>query len=515
MNHRESETIVSSAVISNEFLEHAKKTFLNESQVEKFLAFCRQPLRKSIRVNTLKISVLEFKAIARQWGLELTAIPWCAEGFWVKFETSGSETSDFKTPDSKAPDSEAIDSASVDSGPLSLGNFPEHLQGLFYIQEASSMLPPLALLHSLKSAQSDPPHCPLVLDLAAAPGSKTTQLAAMLANRGLVLANEMSASRVKVLHSNLVRCGVTNTCMSQFDGRKLGKRLSSLFDYVLLDAPCGGEGTVRKDHMALKDWQLSNLQSIAKLQKELILIAYQCLKPGGRLVYSTCTLSPEENHQVAEYLLEQTDAKISRLNELFVGADKAVTEQGFLHVLPQIYDSEGFFVAAFTKPADATTEFCSKMESPPFKPLDKKTGQQVQTYYQSHFGFNLAQTDYLIQQRDKEIWLFPKNFPLVSDVVRLNRSGIKLAEIYPNKIRSTHEFACGFSKLTDRQVLEIDRPMAQEFYKGRNLEIDAHSLDDGEVIISYNNHAIGIGRLAKNKVKNQLPRDLVKDQIQF
>lgn len=471
--------ILAAGKISPDFLDHAKQSFLREHQLDDFLKACCRPLRKSIRINTLKTTVDSLLKRFDYYGIIYRSIPWCLTGFWLETE-------------------------------ISLGNLPEHLQGLFYIQEASSMLPPTALLMDLSGYDS-----PILFDMAAAPGSKTTQIAAMVGNKGLILANEMSASRVKVLHANLVRCGVFNTCMTQFDGRKMGERLSGLFDFVLLDAPCGGEGTVRKDVNALKNWQLAKVEEIAKLQKQLITTAYQCLKPGGRLVYSTCTLSTEENQQVALHLVNETDALIEPLNDLFEGAELSSTNEGFLHVLPQTYDSEGFFVAAFSKPDSAKTKYYSATENSPFKSVDKKIHQQISQYYTAHFGFDFNGLDLIIKQRDKEIWLFPNLFDKISGMVRLNRSGIKLAEIYPNKIRSTHEFASCFGNNINQQKIEIDLRQAEEYFKGRNLELSNHSLQNGEVILCLNGFSIGLGGLQKNKIKNQLPRDLVKDQIQF
>jgi len=481
--------------ISPQYIAHAKQAFLVESEVKEFIAACSRPLRKSIRINTLRITVSDFHKIAVKYQLKLIPIPWCEEGFWLESNSTVQAQSNFDL------DNDA------------LGNLPEHIQGLFYIQEASSMLPPIALLKDESIDEQNENR--MLLDFAAAPGSKTTQLAAQVKNTGLILANEISASRVKVLHSNLVRCGVTNTCMSQFDGRKLGERLSGLFDYVLLDAPCGGEGTVRKDPSALVNWQLAKVEEIAKLQKQLILKAYQCLKPGGKLVYSTCTLSPEENQQVAEYLIEQSDATIVSLKGLFEGAEKSLTKEGFLHVLPHVYDSEGFFVSAFRKPNNSLITYFDGNISSPFKSISRNQLKQVENYYLSHFGLKFSNLGFLIKQRDKEIWLFPKPFEAISSLVRLNRSGIKLAEIYPNKIRSTHEFAVCFANQINLQKTELNHQQAEDFFKGRDISIEDTSIINGEVILMFNGYPIGLGRNQKNKIKNMLPRDLVKDQIRI
>ena len=489
------ETMPGVDLISPDYIIHARQQFIAENELQCFVDYCTRPLRKSIRVNTLKISVDELIDRFNHYGLSLKSIPWCSQGFWVEHGAD--------------PKYGISDIHANLEQEISLGNMLEHLQGLFYIQEASSMLPPIALLQTLLPDKSV-----TILDLAAAPGSKTTQLAALINNDGLILANEKSASRVKILHSNLVRCGISNTCISQFDGNKLKERLSNYFDYVLLDAPCGGEGTVRKDPTALKNWNLEKVLEIAGLQKQLILTAYNCLKPGGRLVYSTCTLSKEENHQVAQFLLNSTNAKVEMLDQLFAGADKSITVEGFLHVLPQTYDSEGFFVAAFTKPVDADAQLADVQQDSPFYKPEKKILQRIQNYYFEHFGLELSLLNKSILQRDREVWLFPMGFENVSSRVRLNRSGIKLADIYPNKIRSSHEFAISYGSRCQCEKINLSVSETEEYLMGRNLSISQQgSLSDGEVLLIANGFPIGLGSLQKGKIKNLLPRSRVVDNI--
>lgn len=181
-----------------------------------------------------------------------------------------------------------------------------------------------------------------VMDVAAAPGSKTTQIAARMNNEGAILANEFSASRVKVLHANISRCGISNVALTHFDGRVFGAALPEMFDAILLDAPCSGEGVVRKDPDALKNWSPESNQEIAATQRELIDSAFHALRSGGTLVYSTCTLNREENESVCLWLKETYPDAVEflPLGDLFPGANKALTEEGFLHVFPQIYDCE-------------------------------------------------------------------------------------------------------------------------------------------------------------------------------
>lgn len=200
------------------FLTQMREAMPSTFSFDDFLAACQRPLRRSIRVNTLKISVADFLQLTAPYGWTLTPIPWCEEGFWIERDNEDA---------------------------LPLGSTAEHLSGLFYIQEASSMLPVAALFADGNAPQR-------VMDVAAAPGSKTTQIAARMNNEGAILANEFSASRVKVLHANISRCGISNVALTHFDGRVFGAAVPEMFDAILLDAPCSGEGVVRKDPDALK-----------------------------------------------------------------------------------------------------------------------------------------------------------------------------------------------------------------------------------------------------------------------
>ncbi len=218
------------------FLTQMREAMPSTLSFDDFLAACQRPLRRSIRVNTLKISVADFLQLTAPYGWTLTPIPWCEEGFWIERDNEDA---------------------------LPLGSTAEHLSGLFYIQEASSMLPVAALFADGNAPQR-------VMDVAAAPGSKTTQISARMNNEGAILANEFSASRVKVLHANISRCGISNVALTHFDGRVFGAAVPEMFDAILLDAPCSGEGVVRKDPDALKNWSPESNQEIAATQRELM-----------------------------------------------------------------------------------------------------------------------------------------------------------------------------------------------------------------------------------------------------
>ena len=279
-------------------------------------------LRKSIRVNTLKISIPELvKRLEKDW--ILVPVPWCKEGFWIEHRGIGEE---------KRRD---------------VGNLLEHVLGYIYVQEAASMIPPIVL---------DPKPGEKVLDMCAAPGSKTTQLAQYMENQGILIGNDVMGARLAALGVNLQRCGISNTIMTQM---KYWTKVTDKFDRILVDAPCSGTGTIRKSLKTIDMWNPGLGKKMAGIQKMLISAGFDMLKPGGTLVYSTCTLEPDEDEAVVDYLLSKyPDAKAEPI-DLDIKRSPPVTEfegttynpevKHCLRIWPQDNDTEGFFVAKITK----------------------------------------------------------------------------------------------------------------------------------------------------------------------
>lgn len=469
-----------------EFLSLIESTMPPHLSMDEFISACQRPLRRSIRVNTLKISVSDFLILAKKklWSLEV--IPWCNQGFWLERE------------DEIVP----------------LGNTAEHLSGLFYIQEASSMLPVTALLENNDNFN-------VVLDMAAAPGSKTTQIAAAMQNNGALVANEYSASRVKILSANLQRCGIHNTALTNFDARVFGAWLPEQFDTILLDAPCSGEGSVRKDADAMSNWSLSSIIEIAQTQKDLIESAFHALKPNGVLVYSTCTLNLQENQDVCHHLKNTFgDAvEFQSLGHLFEHAEKAITAEGFLHVYPQIFDSEGFFVARIKKVASVPPlEVNKRLGKFPFEKAPVKLIEQIKYSLAETLSLSIPDSSE-IWIRDKEVWLFPSAMTHMIGELRFSRIGIKLAEILKAAKKSSqlfrwqHEAVMALAKPDNDLLVELTIEEAREWFMGRDVR--PIQIGTGEVIVSFENKIIGLGKWVGNRIKNGLPRELVRDNNLF
>jgi NOL1/NOP2/sun family putative RNA methylase len=215
------------------------------------------------------------------------------------------------------------------------------------------MAPPLVL---------DPQPGERVLDIAAAPGSKTTQMSAMMQNTGIIICNDPSPTRVRGLIGNVDRAGCLNVAVCRMDGSSLGRMVAGTCDRVLVDAPCSSEGTIRKSAQALDRWSEAAIERFPSIQKRLILAGYLALKPGGVMVYSTCTVAPEENEAVVAHLLaRQPEAEVheAELPGLLMrpglrgwGRESFPEAVGRCRrILPQDNDTEPFFLSLIRKPA--------------------------------------------------------------------------------------------------------------------------------------------------------------------
>lgn len=284
---------------------------------DEFMRYSLSFLRRSIRVNTLKTTVEDVESrLSPKW--KLVPVPWCKEGFWISSERRD------------------------------VGNLAEHSLGYIYVQEAASMIPPIVL---------DPKPGDVVLDLCASPGSKTSQMGMYMENKGLLIANDIKANRLKPLGLNLQRTGISNSMITLSMGQSMRTNLK--FDKILVDAPCTGTGTIRKSLKTLLMWNPAMIRKISKMQRKILGHAYSLLKPGGTIVYSTCTLEPEEDEEVVSWLLETHDDAYTEEIELNINRSAPITEFGdkkyskgvkhCLRIYPQDNDTEGFFVTKIKK----------------------------------------------------------------------------------------------------------------------------------------------------------------------
>ncbi len=300
-------------IFKEKFIERYKEL----TDIDKFIEYSKKYLRKSIRVNTLKTNVNDVINGFKKRGYKIEKIPWCKEGFWIDGYT--------------------------------IGNTIEHFLGYIYLQEAASMIPPLALMP--KSSEK-------ILDMCASPGSKTTQMAALMENKGIIVANDDKIERLKPLTINLQRCGAANTIITFMKGQWFGQRKEK-FDKILVDEPCSGTGAIRKSFKIAQMWNPHMIKKLCSDQKKLLSSAFESLRKGGTLVYSTCTLEPEENEEVIDFLLEKySDAHLEKIDLnlnssqpilKFDGKEYNPEVRKCLRIWPQDNDTEGFFIAKIIK----------------------------------------------------------------------------------------------------------------------------------------------------------------------
>jgi NOL1/NOP2/sun family putative RNA methylase len=301
------------------FKENFVERYSRLTDFEEFKKYSLSFLRRSIRVNTLKMPIPELKKrLEKNWKLE--QIPWCKEGFWVEHN----------------------------EGRRDIGNLQEHALGYFYVQESASMIPPIVL---------DPKPGEIILDMCASPGSKASQIAQYMKNSGLLIANDYQGLRMKPLSINMQRMGISNTIITLMEGRFFK---DFKFDRILVDAPCSGTGAIRKSVKTLITWNPNVVKRLCGTQRQLIETGFNNLKEGGVLVYSTCTLEPEEDEGIVSHLLDKyPNAKLEEIELEGLKRSPAVLEfenvkfnpevKKCLRIWPQDNDTEGFFVAKIKK----------------------------------------------------------------------------------------------------------------------------------------------------------------------
>lgn len=305
------------------FLDYMVERYINmfrdKIEVEDYLYSCSFPLVKSIRCNTLRIECEILEKILYENGFILNKVEWLPHGYIVK---------------------------SFPPKP-SLGSTLQYLLGYYHIQGLASMVPAYVL---------NPNPNDFVLDMAAAPGSKTTQMSQLMHNKGLILAIEKRRDRIRSLLSNINRLGVENVLLIRTDVKNLAKT-SLEFDKILLDAPCSGEGLVQKDPTRRYKTSINDLKTFSINQLSLIETAYKLLKRGGYLVYSTCSIAPEEDELVVNYAVEELGMNIVKVDGY--PAQNGYTDyytikfndnlKNCLRFFPHKQHTEGFFVCLLKK----------------------------------------------------------------------------------------------------------------------------------------------------------------------
>ncbi len=365
----------------------------------------------------------------------------------------------------------------IDSRP---GLHPYHEAGVYYLQEASAMAP-VSLL--------DPQPGERICDLCAAPGGKSTQIAGRLMGEGFLLCNEINPKRAKILGRNIERLGIANALVTNEHPRVLAGRLAGYFDRVLIDAPCSGEGMFRKEEAAVTDWSPETVQMCANRQKEILHSGAMLVRPGGRLVYSTCTFAPEENEQVIEVFL-QTHPEFE---PEAVSAPYFISgPNGSFRMWPHKLLGEGHFAAVLRK-KDGTEAMVESVVGQKLPKEWTEFARQLDIRLPAGKGFFFGQSLY---------WA-PEDMPTLRGL-RVIRPGLELGETKKNRFEPAHALALWLKNLAVMQDLSPEGPEIIKYLHGETVP----STCKGWCLVTVGGYSIGWGKGDGNVLKNHYPKGL-------
>ena len=440
--------------------EDNMKTLLGD-EFDTYKACLDKPMYHGIRINTMKISVEEFLKINP---FHLKPVPWCDNGFYYD---------------------EQLDRPS---------KHPYYFAGLYYIQEPSAMTP-AAVIPVEKGDR--------VLDICAAPGGKSTELAAKLDGTGVLVSNDISASRAKALLKNLEVFGASNALIISEAPYKLSERFAGYFDKILIDAPCSGEGMFRKSNSMITAWENNGNQLFSDLQISILKEVVKMLKPGGKILYSTCTFAPLENEKSVEYLLSlDEELRICDFKkfEAFDDGHPEWSDSGnedlakCARLWPHRIEGEGHFVALVEKEGESTNSF--NFGSYPIKKA-KLTKETIDFFdlMTKEFDFNR------IDMSQDKLYYIPESFPAVRGL-RILRCGLYLGEVKKNRFEPSQSLAMSlkasdFSNIID---LKSDDDRVSKYLKGETIEADGKN---GWALVCVDSYPLGWGKLNNGILKNK------------
>lgn len=446
--------------------EKKMKVLLKE-EFDDYIACYEEPRFYGLRVNTKKISTEEFKQICP---FEIKPIPWIENGFYY------------------------------DGDHVQPSKHPYYFAGLYYLQEPSAMTPANRL--PVEPGEK-------VLDVCAAPGGKATELGAKLAGSGVLIANDISNSRAKGLLKNMELFGIGNMCVLSEEPGKLEEYFLEYFDKILIDAPCSGEGMFRKDKKMVKAWEEHGPQFFAKIQRGIVTQAARMLKPGGMILYSTCTFDPEENEGTVEYLLHTyPEFEIQDMipYEGFSAGMPEVTSckepdlKKTVRMFPHKLHGEGHYLALLKKGETDTSpmhQSAGKSKRP-----GKPAGELEQFFSGTTWEMDWERLDI----HGERVYYMPKELPDVKGI-RFLRTGLLLGELKKNRFEPSQALAMCLKKQEYAHC--IDFPVSDErvvkYLKGETLEVDdlTAAKEKGWQLVCVNGFPLGWGKLANGTLKNK------------
>lgn len=362
------------------------------------------------------------------------------------------------------------------------------LAGLYYIQEPSAML----VADALPIEPDD-----FVLDMCAAPGGKSCEIASRLTGEGILIANDIEASRARILSENIERFGLDNTIVTNVDPMRFTKQFQEAFDKIVLDAPCSGEGMFRKLEQAIDTWSEEKVLECAHIQKNLLKGAYDMLKQGGMVIYSTCTYSYEENEAMVHYAVDELGFELLPLNKSN-GLCPGVDLDEVVRCYPHHYRGEGHFIALLKKPGNSPRKQVRTIK-PSVNLADLKV---LKAFYQENL--NKKVPSYIIENNG-HLYAVKKNFPELKGI-RVLRNGLYLGEVRKNRFIPSYSLALTLTKQDVKR--SYDYPSESEEIKkyihGETLEGTG---EKGFGVIFVDGYPLSFYK-ESNQVKNLFPKGL-------
>jgi 16S rRNA C967 or C1407 C5-methylase (RsmB/RsmF family)/NOL1/NOP2/fmu family ribosome biogenesis protein len=360
--------------------------------------------------------------------------------------------------------------------------------GVYYPQEAGSMM----LEKVLK--QLDLNENPVILDLCAAPGGKSTLIASFLDNKGLLVSNEVIHSRAKILKENLTKWGYSNTLVSNNDPKDF-QRIKNFFDCIVIDAPCSGEGMFRKDLESRNEWSEANVDLCSGRQKRIVIDVWDSLKPGGYLIYSTCTFNSQENEENVAWFQENLACEVKKLDYEPFQNDRS---NSGAYALPHLVDSEGFYIVVLQK---EKTDFRPSK----FKNTNRQIKQVKDTKFLSKF-VNLSNKRIL--EWNAILFAIPEDFTLevieLHEQLRLIKMGTELGTKIREELIPDHALALDAKINHFDQKVELSKDQALHYQKGEIFELKA---EKGYNLLTFEGVNLGWIKHLGNRFNNLYPKE--------
>lgn len=447
--------------LPEKFCERMK--YMLEDEYNQFIRSYSNETERGIRINTNKCSNIKDTA-AR---LNLTDnVEWCRAGYYTNEKLSG--------------------------------NHPYHAAGIIYFQEPSAMCVAegLPLTEDAK-----------ILDLCAAPGGKTTHIAARMNNKGLLVSNEIIKKRASILSENVERMGLTNTIVTNEPPSSLAERFNSYFDGIIVDAPCSGEGMFKKEPKAIEEWSVEHSLSCAVRQKNILDDAYKMLKTGGYIMYSTCTFSYDENEEVVRYMVEKYNMEICEISCLsmlspgigdFPGIDRC------RRIFPHKNRGEGHFTALLKKTEDNDLYNNTISKRKKNEKKDIILDQAVSLYREFENRNLKIKLDGYFVLFGENLYLLPEKLNI--DKLKIVRCGLHLGTVKRGRFEPAHALSHTFNAENYINTVDfnIDSAELKKYMLGDVLQGNIN----GWCVISADGYPIGWGKGSGGIIKNHYPKAL-------